>query len=243
VAVSERESMPLREIAYRRLREDILSCRLFPGQRITEREIVAETSLGISAIREALTRLDQEGLVSTQPRRGYQVKPVTVKGVDDVFDFWEILGPEVVRRGVTGATQEQLDQVIAGFDEMLALDSTGPPSRELTQRWFELSEDTFAVLADAAANDYIISTSRALAGELRRVWSLLIDSELMVSVSQRHRAAWREALSHRDGATAAAHTRQWIRQSHDRVLRILARWPSVVTAEIVTPPGLAAGRA
>jgi DNA-binding GntR family transcriptional regulator len=171
-------------IAYRRLREDILWCRLVPGQRITERRLVAETGLGISAVREALTRLDHEGLVHTQPRRGYQVKPMTIKGIDDLFNFWELLGPETVRRGVTGATQEQLDRAVTGHEQFLELEFAGLPSRELTRRWLELSEDTFAALADATDNPYIISAWRPVAGELRRVLSLLNDSVLIFLISR-----------------------------------------------------------
>ncbi|MEV7976779.1 GntR family transcriptional regulator [Streptomyces sp. NPDC086519] len=233
MVVYEPEAIPLREIAYRRLREDILSCRLPPGQRITERQIVAETKLGISAVREALTRLDHEGLVDTQPRRGYRVKPMTLKGVDDLFDFWELLGPETVRRGITGAPRGQLDRVVAGFEQFLELAPTGLPSRELTQRWLELSEDTFAVLVDATDNPYIISAYRAVAGELRRVLSLLNDAVLIFSVSPQYIAGWSEALSRRDGETAAELTRKYIQQSHNRVLHTLARWPSVTTTEIV----------
>lgn len=236
MAVHETEAIPLREIAYRRLREDILSCRLHPGQRISERQIVAETTLGISAVREALTRLDHEGLVHTQPRRGYQVKPMTLKGVDDLFNFWELLGPEAVRRGVARGTREQLDRAVAGHRRFRELESTGLPSGELTRQWLELSEDTFAALADATDNPYITSAWRQVSGELRRVLSLLNDSVLIFSFSSEYMAGWSEALSRRDGETAAELTRRYIQQSHNRVLHVLARWPSVTSTEIVPLP-------
>ncbi|MFD4511753.1 GntR family transcriptional regulator [Streptomyces sp. NPDC058457] len=236
MAVYEPEAVPLREIAYQRLREDILSCRLPPGHRITERQVAAETKLGISAVREALTRLDHEGLVRTQPRRGYQVKPMTLKGVDDLFNFWELLGPETVRRGITGAAREQLDRAVAGFEQFLGQASTDVPSRELTQVWLELSEDAFAVLVNATDNPYIVNAYRAVAGELRRVLSLLNDSVLIFSVSPQYVAGWSEAVGRRDGERAAELTREYIRQSHSRVLHTLARWPSVTRTEILPLP-------
>ncbi|HEY1454899.1 MAG TPA: GntR family transcriptional regulator, partial [Candidatus Dormibacteraeota bacterium] len=90
-------------MAYRRLRADIASCRLAPGQRLTERGLAARTGLGVASIRDALTRLDHDGLVRTLPRKGYQVKPLTIKAVDDLFHFWAVIGPELVRRGIMGA--------------------------------------------------------------------------------------------------------------------------------------------
>lgn len=236
MADHEPQAIPLREVAYHRLREDILSCRLRPGQRISERGIAAETKLGISAVREALTRLDHEGLVHTQPRRGYQVKPMTLKGVDDLFSFWELLGPETVARGVPRATQRQLDRAIADHEQFWELESTSVPGHELTRRWLELSENTFAALADATDNPYITSAWRPVAGELRRVLSLLNDSVLVFSVSSEYMAGWSEALSRRDGETAAELARKYIQQSHNRILHILARWPSVTTTEIVPLP-------
>jgi len=236
VAVDEPVAIPLREIAYRRLREDILSCRLLPGQRITERQLIAETKLGISAVREALTRLDHEGLVHTQPRRGYQVKPMTIRGVDDLFNFWEFLGPETVRIGVAKAAQEQLDHVVVGRQQFMELQATSLPLPELTQRLLELAEDMFEVLKSATGNPYIINAYRPVVGELRRVLSLLNDSALIFSVSSEYVASWNEALSRRDGEMAAELVRQYIQQSHNRVLHVLARWPSVTATEIVPLP-------
>ncbi|MBO4253328.1 GntR family transcriptional regulator [Streptomyces griseorubiginosus] len=226
----------MREIAYQRLREDILSCRLHPGQRISERRIAADTKLGISAVREALTRLDHEGLVHTQPRRGYQVKPMTLKGVDDLFNFWELLGPEAVRRGVNRGAPEQIDRAVTGHKRFRELESSGLSSSELTQRWLDLSEDTFAALADATDNPYITSAWRQVAAELRRVLSLLNDSVLIFSFSSEYMTGWSEALSRRDGERAAELTRDYIHQSHNRVLHVLARWPSVTATEIVPLP-------
>ena len=49
----------LGEAAYRRLRADIMSCRIAPGERLTERQLIESTGFGASPIRAALTRLDQ----------------------------------------------------------------------------------------------------------------------------------------------------------------------------------------
>ena len=67
----------LGEAAYRRLRGDIISCRLVPGQRITEKQLSADMGFGLAPVRDPLTRLDHEGLVRTLPGKGYQVAPTT----------------------------------------------------------------------------------------------------------------------------------------------------------------------
>jgi hypothetical protein len=74
-------------------------------------------------------------------------------------------------------------------------------------------------------------------GELSRVWTLVLDSELLqpggFSGDLDH---WPDTLFRRDGDTAAELTREYIEQARDRVLRTLASWPSVITAEVVPPP-------
>jgi DNA-binding GntR family transcriptional regulator len=66
------------------------------------------------------------------------------------------------------------------------------------------------------------------------VWTLVIDSEL---ADTGHRVAAladiRDALVRRDSDGAAELMRRHIEQSHDRVLRTLARWPSVITSEVL----------
>lgn len=62
----------LGEAAYRRIQGDIISCRLAPGQRVTEKQLAADLGLGISQVRDALTRLSHEGLVRTLSRKGFR---------------------------------------------------------------------------------------------------------------------------------------------------------------------------
>ena len=59
----------LGEAAYRRLRGDIIACRLAPGQRLTEKQLAADTGFSLAPLRDALTRLDPEGLVRGEALR------------------------------------------------------------------------------------------------------------------------------------------------------------------------------
>lgn len=63
------------------------------GTALHRARLALTTGLGVSSIREALTRLDHDGLVRTLPRKGYQVTPLTVKSVDDLFVLWGIIVP------------------------------------------------------------------------------------------------------------------------------------------------------
>jgi DNA-binding GntR family transcriptional regulator len=232
VSVPSTERISLGEAAYRRLRGDIVSCRLAPGQRLTERSLVESTGYGVSPIRDALTRLDNEGLVRTLPRKGYQVTPLTLKSVDDLFTLWRIVGPEIARLGVRDATPEQRRRAVAAFTaiaELPAGDLDGQSDRWV--RLTELADEAFGILAEASDNDYLLGIYRRLQNDMGRVW---------VIASQAGRALpeigidedWVGVLERRDGDAAAAHVQAFIGEAHTRILHILSRWPSVVSSEI-----------
>lgn len=232
--MTEPDSVLRGEAAYLRIRDDIVSCRIAPGARLTERRLAAETGFGVSPIRDALTRLDHEGLVNTLPRKGYQVKPLTIKAVNDLFDFWAVIGPEMARRGGANLTADQIDRLIAGGEEFDTLSAGHEQPHVISHRSQHIMDTMFGILADATGNDYLISTYSRLSGELGRVWTLIIDSELMDQSEQLLRIDnWKDDLLRRDGDRLAELSRRYIEHAHNQVLRTLVRWPSVVTTEVI----------
>ena len=75
----------LREKVYEQLRADMISCKLAPGTEIREAELALRFAVSKSPVRDALMRLEREGLVITLPRQGYRVAPVSLTDVLDMF--------------------------------------------------------------------------------------------------------------------------------------------------------------
>ncbi len=69
---------------YDRLRADVLSCRLAPGERLRTETLCQRFSAGSSAVREALSRLASEGFVTLEPQRGYHVTPLSFAELRDL---------------------------------------------------------------------------------------------------------------------------------------------------------------
>lgn len=233
VTAAAAESFSLGEMAYQRLREDIITCRLPPGHHLTERKLAAETGFGVSPIREALTRLDHDQLVITLPRRGYQVARLTIRSVDDLFQFWGFVGPEVARRGVEAATPAQTKEVLNALDALKKLGKKSTHDRKESLEALDHAGKMFQTFAEATDNSYFAAVVDKLTLEMARVWFLILDADSSDFAIAVPAAALARIVEGHDGEAAAAAAREFIQESHDKVLRVLARWPSVMASEVV----------
>ncbi|MGW1563016.1 GntR family transcriptional regulator [Streptomyces sp. NPDC002144] len=222
------------EAAYQRLRSDIVSCRLAPGERLTERALCDGTGFGMAPIRDALTRLDHEGLVRTLPRKGYQVAPLTLKSVDDLFAIWQIVGPAIALQGVREANTDQRQRAVAALTAMIELRKSGPTDgRDRILRMTELDAELFDLFAAATDNAHLIAINARIRSEMARVWVLVSEADVPLPALDAD-DEWIDIVRRGDGAAASARVQAVSAEAHGRILRILSRWPSIVSNEITS---------
>ena len=101
----------LRESAHAALRAEILSCELPPGAEIREAELAARFQVSKSPIRDALMRLEREGLVISTPRQGYRVASISPTDVEDMFQLRIALERACVERIIRHSSDAQLAQL------------------------------------------------------------------------------------------------------------------------------------
>lgn len=80
---------PLREIVYEELRELILTGKIKPGTRMMEIELAEDMGVSRTPIREAIRKLEKEGLVTIEPRKGAYASEVSIK---DMVEILEVRG-------------------------------------------------------------------------------------------------------------------------------------------------------
>jgi DNA-binding GntR family transcriptional regulator len=83
----------LGEQAYQRIRTEILFYQLPPGSRVSEASLTKRFNLRQAAVRSALLRLMQEGLVDKADERSLRVAPLTLKDVQDIYGLRMLLEP------------------------------------------------------------------------------------------------------------------------------------------------------
>jgi DNA-binding GntR family transcriptional regulator len=89
--VSDQKQENKSRSVYNKLRNEILNKRLFPGERLVERELVKQFDASSIIIREALSNLARDGLVTLQPYRGATVTKLKKKDIEEIYELREEL--------------------------------------------------------------------------------------------------------------------------------------------------------
>ena len=220
----------LADEAYEALRERIVDCRLAPGARVTERQLAADLGFGLTPVRQALARLDSEELVRTLPRRGYQITPLTIESVNDLFQVWRILGPAIAELAGKNMPADHRAAIMSAY-----VSSINSADREVdVSAVIQGSTEMWMRLAEATGNRRLVSMYVRLVDELRRVFTL-IYTDPAAGGALKTLADGDDWLTNDDPAKVRAYTEQFIDTAHRGVLAILTSWPSVVQAEVVPP--------
>src|SRR5580693_2663382 len=94
----------LTTLAYNSIREYILQGRLDETSRLTEDFLSGELGISKSPVREALNRLEAEGLIRIEPRKGAYLRRLSVVEIQELYDAREALEVHVVRTATVTAS-------------------------------------------------------------------------------------------------------------------------------------------
>ena len=114
--------MLVRERAYEYLKSAILSDRIHPGERLAEEHLAKEMGVSRTPVREALHKLESEGLIKALETRGFIVSKDSREEVEELFDMRAILegyGLRVISEKVSEDLLEQLNGFIEKAEDAL----------------------------------------------------------------------------------------------------------------------------
>ena len=111
---------PLREIVYEELREMILTGNIKPGTRLMEVEMAEEMGVSRTPIREAIRKLEKEGLVIIEPRRGAYVSEMSVKDMIDILEVRSNLEGLAACLAAERITKKELEELSSVADDFAA---------------------------------------------------------------------------------------------------------------------------
>jgi DNA-binding GntR family transcriptional regulator len=110
-AIRERAAPEAGHDTYRRLREGITNGQFHPNERLVEASVATRLGVGRTAVRAALVRLDQEGLVTLEPNRGARVRLITDREAMEIEEVRATLEAMLARRAATRVTAADLREL------------------------------------------------------------------------------------------------------------------------------------
>jgi DNA-binding GntR family transcriptional regulator len=111
----------LTELSYRSIKERLLDGTLREGTRLTEEQLATQLGISKSPVREALNRLEAEGLISIESRRGAYVREFSRKEMSDLYEFREVLElHSVAAAEITPALLSRMEESIERTRKFLA---------------------------------------------------------------------------------------------------------------------------
>lgn len=157
------EYLPLRDVVYDTLRKAILRGNLKPGERLME--IALSEKLGVSRtpIREAMRKLEQDGLVTMEPRKGAQVANITVKDLNDVLEVRIALENLAIEKACERLNDDYLQELNAALESFRAKVTVGS-----LEELAEADEDFHDIIFRAADNQRLLQTLNHLREQIYR---------------------------------------------------------------------------
>jgi DNA-binding GntR family transcriptional regulator len=161
-----------------RLRADILSTRLVPGQKLNIAHLAKQFSVSLAAVREALSRLVADGLVQASDQRGFRVSPVSRADLVDVTRTRIDIESLALRRSIELGDQGWLDNVDREFAALLAVpfyDPNNPNSHN--EIWINRHRTFHRALVNACGSHWLLGFRDVLHEQSERYRRLSIRRE------------------------------------------------------------------
>lgn len=204
----------LRDAVYARLREEILGCRLSPGEELREQELAARFEVSKQPVREALLRLERERLITVLPRQGYRVNPVSLADARDIFRFREVMEPACAADAARHASDAALQDLDAfrvfetGKGDFIRYNRSFHVAVAMCSPHRRMREEVANLVAQA--DRLVVVSIGTMQGR---------DPEVLI----REHAAIIDALQARNGRQAARLLKDHIADAEKRVMAALSR--------------------
>ena len=137
----------LKSQAYDNIKEKILNCEYAPGVHLNEAVLCETFNVSRTPIRDALSRLEQEGLVTIRSKKGIVVSSLSISEANNIFELRLLLEPYGIRN--YGYTLDE-SRLLSFYQSLLRLDIT-----QDEKSFFVLDDNFHNFLNSAVPNHYI----------------------------------------------------------------------------------------
>jgi len=214
-------SETLSNIAFERLRSEVVSGNLAPGERLHVEKLGHRYGIGLSPLREALSRLSETGLIVAELQKGFKVAPMSIVEFRDVIDSRLVVEKEALLRSIRHGDVDWEARVVAAYHRLSRVhDQIDSGKLRVLADWTRLNREFHTSVISACDSKWLLRFCIMLydqtgryQGRIRKTGSLPVDQ------SAREHKSLLEAVLARKGKLASTILESHVRSAAERVER------------------------
>lgn len=206
-------SVSLRQKVYEQIKYEIITCKLAPGEPLSESQFLDRFQVSKTPIREALTSLQQDHLVEYTPNRGFMVKSISLRDIQEIFEarlFYECTLFGLAVKRITDAEIDRLEgYAVKDYD----WDKPGAMDEYLQDNL-----DFHLGIARAARNNRLFWQYTNLLNEAQRLMYMDFKQNAVLPIWHRSHHRFTGALRNRDEAAGITAIEETMENAKKRML-------------------------
>ncbi|TYP51657.1 GntR family transcriptional regulator [Thermosediminibacter litoriperuensis] len=209
---------PLREIVFEALREAIITGELKPGERLMEVQLAEEMGVSRTPVREAIRKLELEGLVVMIPRKGAYVAGLSLKDAADVFEIRQSLEGLAAALAAERITDEEIESL-----ERILVEITEAAENDDVETAIRKDAEFHQILFKATRNDRLVQIINNLKEQIDRFRTQSFANRARVrSLLEEHKKIV-EAITDRNVELAKKLAEEHIEKVENNVMNMLRK--------------------
>ena len=204
---------------YETLRADVLACRLPPGEKLIIATLCERLGVSVGAVREALSRLTSEGLVTLEPQRGFRVAPISPEDLRDLSEVRTTIEVQCLTRSIARSDVKWEGQLVAAHHELSRIPARDPADPARVSEAFSEAHNRFHLALVAACDSpWLLRLRTLLYDQSERYRRLSVPLAVVDrDLAREHREIAEAALAH-DVERAASLMRDHLKLTTEIVL-------------------------
>lgn len=182
------------------VRAEVLSGRLAPGSKLSPRALATQHEVSLSVVREALTRLSEQGLVIAEPQLGFSVVALDLDDMRDLYRLRVLIEGTALRDAIAHGDVEYETRVVASHHRLERTPQLiGDGSGQITDEWASAHSEFHHQLLSASTSPRLRDLADRLrdTSELYRRWSGTLTRDLPPrDIPDEHRELMQAVIDH-----------------------------------------------
>lgn len=146
--MSEKKKHSIQNEAYAHIKKKIMTCEYLPNQLLSESLLQEELGCSRTPVREAIRRLEQEGLATVLPKRGIVVSGFSISDIRAIFEVRMLIEPYAVQTYGEALDEKELQRFLGLFQQHWENPNDG-------RDFYQLDDEFHEFLISGLANEYL----------------------------------------------------------------------------------------